>query len=1177
MRTTVRRRLVLYGLCASASGGLLGWLLIVFFDWWLWLPAVLRLAIGVSFAAVCIALILRWVVRPLRARIALSALTGRLERHFPSLGDALTSAVSFLEAGEAAPPFPARKREGWNVIGSEALIQRVIDNTARVVQPIPLERALTRKPLARGALMVLLAAASAVMLAWAAPGWFATGLARYVVPFGAREWPRKVDIQPLPSATKVALGDALPIRMQITRGMDEDLRGIVRVRDVDGDVSTFTMQREPPADFYCTIDALVGDLVYWFEAGDASTADAPCRVTVVKRPAVLAAGVRVVAPAYVQPRAPEERDLAGGEVRAVTGSALTVSVRSSKPVGINGEGRPNAYLEFDGSPAVRLELENHDPTRLAGSFTLCQDDAFRIVLKDQDGFENDARRNHRVIAMPDEPPAVTVVEPSAVTEIAPSGSVTLVARAEDDFGIREVRLTGELLNRPASIDLPLADNPPVSVRGSGLMAELRYVWELAPLDLAAGDVLVYRLAVTDNYAYQGARGQSTTSPPLRLKVIAKMELENRLRDEFALLEARIRQALLDQEALGDELDALAETTSGAPAAEPGDSSAPSMTDELGPARRMGRQQLRLADQLRRLAERFQRIGERARLNDAFDEQTRRQVGEVTKQLHRTASGSMTQAARALERLADEVSSSASERLGAVASAQASAIDELQRVLRWVGRWGDFQEVVAKARDLLDRQQQVRAAALRQGRNAVGKPFDALTDEEQTHLRRVVRQERQLAQEMDEWMRKSRSLIPRAQTKDSAAGEALQGALRAAVAHRVLARMEQAAAALADNRTAAASLEQRAVESGLTKVLAVLEARQVRELAELRKSVERMLDAVAELLRRQEELVAAVEEAVGLASPSAELESAADAFAALADEQRALRRNTGQLGEEIGASPPAAKAAAAVTRAVAPMERAERKLRASTRNGVVTDQGEAVASLRAALEELQLLAAQTEHRIMQNTLAQTRHKLEDIRDRQEEVNGASGELVSAMRGRRRLSRADARRATHLAAKQADIREETAVVRGELDSVAVYTWVLDRVGETMGLARAALAERRLVDVLVDNQHRIVSELSQLIDALASIEELPPLDEFVDGAGGGGGGAVARNQPPVPPVAELIVIRTMQAALNEKTVQMHANLAGAEPTEADLRQARALGWEQEQLRTLTERVTRKARTGD
>ena len=958
--------------------------------------------------------------------------------------------------------------------------------------------------------------------------------------------------------------------------MDEDLRGIVRVRDVDGDVSTFTMQREPPADFYCTIDALVGDLVYWFEAGDASTADAPCRVTVVKPPAVLEAGGRVVAPAYAQPRAPEELDLAGGDVRAVVGSTLTVSVRSSKPVGIDGEGRPNACLEFDGSPAVGLKLENHDPTRLTGSFELRQSDTFRIVLKDRDGFENDSRRNHRVIATPDEPPAVTVVEPSAVTEIAPSGSVTLVARAEDDFGIREVRLTGELLNRSAPIDLPLADNPPVSARGSGLIAELRHVWELAPLELAAGDVLVYRLAVTDNYAYQGAPGQSTTSPPLRLKVIAKTELENRLRDEFALLEARIRRALLDQEALGDELDSLAET-SGAPAAEPGDSSAPPMTRGLEPARRMGRRQLRLADQLRRLGERFQRIGERARLNDAFDERTRRQVGEVTRQLRRTASGSMTQAAQALERLAEQVSYSASERLAAARSAQAAAVDELQRVLRWVGRWGDFQEVVAKARDLLDRQQQVRAAALRQGRDAVGKPFAALTDEQQTHLRHVVRRERQLAREMDEWMQKGRSLIQRAQTRDPAAGEALQGALRAAVAHRVLARMEQAAAALADNRTAAASLEQRAVESGLTKVLAVLEARQLRELAELHKSVERMLDAVAGLLRRQEELLGAVEEAVGLASPPDEVESAADAFAALADEQRALRRNTGQLGEEIGASPPAARAGAAVKRAVAPMERAERKLRASTSDGVVTDQGEAVASLRAALEELQLLAAQTEHRIMQNTLAQTRRKLEDIRDRQEEVNGASGDLVNAMVGRRRLSRAAARRATRLAAKQADIREETAAVRSELDSVVVYTWVLDRVGETMGQARAALAERRLDDVLVDNQQRIVSELSRLIDALASIEELPPPDEFVDGAGGGGGDAIARNQPPVPPVAELIVIRTMQAALNEKTAQMHASLAGAEPTEEDLRRARTLGREQEQLRTLTERVTRKARTGD
>ena len=1176
MRAAVRRRLALYGLGVTAGGGLFALTLIVFLDWWLWLPPVLRFVVGAIFALGCVVVASHWVIRPLRARFMLGEMAGKLERHFPALGDSLTSTVNFLEAGAVGVDQPGPH-------GSSAMIRQVINETDRIVRHVPLEEALTRKPLLRCALIVLLACVGVAMIAWAAPGWYRTGLARYALPSSAGDWPRRVDIQPLQTDTKVSLGGALLVRMRITRGMDDDLRGIVRVREIGGETRTFAMQREEAADFYCTLESIVTDLVYWFEAGDADTADAPCRVTVVKPPAVTGATVRVVAPAYAQPRPAEERNLSGGEVRAVAGSTLTVSVRSSKGVGIDNQDEPTAHLEFDQSPPVPLRLENDDRTRLTGSFELREGDSFRIVLRGPDGFENSARRTHRLIATPDLPPSVTVVEPSVVTEITPAGSITLVARVEDDFGIRHVRLSGELRNRSQSIAVPLADNPPTTPTGTRVTAELRHVWDLTPLKLAAGDVLAYRVAVTDNYGYEGAAGQSTTSAPLRLKVISKTELENRLRDEFALLEARVRQALLDQEEMRDDVNALAETAmrSGPPNA-PVEPSTPPPSDHAG---RIGRQQLRLAGQLRRLAERFDRVREHVRLNHAFDEQARRQLADAARQLARTASGSMTRAALALDRLAEPraasddpsetrpgeaVGASArQEQVATVVAAQADAVDELQRVLRWMGRWGAVQEVVAKTRDLLDRQQRVRAAALRRGRSAVGKPVHSLTDEELAHLRRVVREQRQLAREMDQWLRRGRSLIQRMRDKNPTSAEALESAVRAAVAHRVLARMEQAAAALADNRTAAASIEQRGVESGLATALAALEARQVRELAALRKSVERMLDAVAELLHRQEQLLEAVQEAIRLAPAS-------DALSGPADEQRAVRRNTEQLGEEISAKPPAVRAAGELKRAVAPMERAEQQLRASDGERAAAEQNEAVTALQTALEELQRLAAETEHQLMQKSLAQTRRKLEDIRGQQEAINKASSELVDAVAGQRRPGRAAARRASRLAARQFDVREQTDAVRRELETAAVYAWVLERVGDKMAASREALDARRLDAALSEVQRAIVSELSRLIDAITSIEALPPPDRFTDG-GGAGGGATAKPQPPVPPVAELIVIKIMQEALNEETIAIHTAIAGAEPTEDNLRRARIVGREQEQLRILTERVTREARSGD
>ena len=108
MRATARLRLALYGLGVSASGGLIALSLIVFFDWWLWLPQALRFVVGVIFVLGCAAVVSHWVIRPLRARFTLGELAGKLERHFPALGDSLTSTVNFLEAGVvgADPPGP---------------------------------------------------------------------------------------------------------------------------------------------------------------------------------------------------------------------------------------------------------------------------------------------------------------------------------------------------------------------------------------------------------------------------------------------------------------------------------------------------------------------------------------------------------------------------------------------------------------------------------------------------------------------------------------------------------------------------------------------------------------------------------------------------------------------------------------------------------------------------------------------------------------------------------------------------------------------------------------------------------------------------------------------------------------------------------------------------------------
>src|SRR3954469_25081734 len=132
IRRRVKAFAVTYGagLAVSAAMGLL--LLLVLLDWTLNLPTPARLvlillALGAfGFAAA------RWIVRPLRSKLTLSDVAGRLENAFPQFDDRLRSTVNFL--GEAEIP------------GSEPMKQRVVSQANELVNRVNLADAVTTKP-----------------------------------------------------------------------------------------------------------------------------------------------------------------------------------------------------------------------------------------------------------------------------------------------------------------------------------------------------------------------------------------------------------------------------------------------------------------------------------------------------------------------------------------------------------------------------------------------------------------------------------------------------------------------------------------------------------------------------------------------------------------------------------------------------------------------------------------------------------------------------------------------------------------------------------------------------------------------------------------------------------------------------------------------------------------------
>ncbi|MCP4249154.1 MAG: hypothetical protein GY778_19085, partial [bacterium] len=763
LRDTVRRRLVLYGLCAVTAGGVLAILGLIVMDWLLWLPGALRLVLGLGYLVGGLVAVWHWIFQPVRRQLSLSQMAGKLEQYIWRLSDGtlgrfedrLSSTVDFLLGSPA---------------GSEEMRRRVISNTDRIVENVRFADALSLRPLAASVAALVAAALLAVTVAFQAPGFASIGLRRYAAPLADVQWPRRVEIIPLSVDTRVAVGEAVNLELRIARGMSPKLRPLVRLRGADGNVTNQSMQRQGADRYSCTISAITEDLTCWFRAGDDTTRDRPLHIKVVHRPVVVDALVVVDPPDYAPQAEVVALDLGSGHLSATRGSRVHLTVRSSKPIRASVDGAADAELIFTKGPATPLQFADDSQT-LTGSFELDADKQYRIRLVDADGFDNPTERVHRIVARPDQPPNVVILEPRALTEVTPHGSVALLLRADDDYGITALEVAGRIQDKDQRFAIPLTEAMTVAPGGDRVLALCEHLWSVASLGLAPGDVLRFHAQAADNYAYRGADAQPGSSAELRLKVISQSDFEARLRDRIALWQDRIRQARMDQAALQDE------TRTQAKLAESEDATPGVQAHE---AATLARRQARLADRIRELAKRFDRLRLQIELNvatpDGGESALSEQIAELADLLKRTAAGPMRSASRRLADAGTDAAPNRSDLLQQADADQQTSLDALARTLRLMDRWGDFQEVVTKTRDLFDRQQELHARTVAQGKQTMGRLPESLTAEEQADLRRTTRRQGQLADDARNLLGRLRRLWGRLREEDAARAGGVDQAL-----------------------------------------------------------------------------------------------------------------------------------------------------------------------------------------------------------------------------------------------------------------------------------------------------------------------------------------------------------------------------------------------------------------
>ena len=381
-----------------------------------------RVAIFATFAA----LLGLWLVRPLGRRVSDLQVALYVEEHEPSLQAAILSAVDIGAASHAGqidiPPAIVDK-----LVAQAVEKARAIDGGRKVGR-----RAMKQQVVALGAIAGL-----GALLLIVGPEFLRQGAAALLTLTPAEA--------ASPYAIKVTPGD-----VTIPKGSDQSVSAKLagfRSNDValmvknDGEDKYNRMPLVVTGDA-ATFEGMLFDvkasMSYYIEADGVRSPTYSMKV--VELPAVASLELELVFPAYTG--LPPQKIEAGGDVAALAGTEVRIRATSTMA-----------------TPAGRIQLDPGKPSAIAaqpdgvltGSFKIAGDGYYHIELDGPRGENVTASPKYTIDALEDQPPTVTFEKPRRDTTANPVEEVFLQARAQDDYGIRQLDLVYSVNGGPEKI------------------------------------------------------------------------------------------------------------------------------------------------------------------------------------------------------------------------------------------------------------------------------------------------------------------------------------------------------------------------------------------------------------------------------------------------------------------------------------------------------------------------------------------------------------------------------------------------------------------------------------------------------------------------------------------------------------------------------------------------------
>lgn len=1123
LRSSLRRLAIARGL-GLVIAAMLGLVVLVgVIDWFLHInDGGTRLLLGLSICVAVGFVAWRWIFQPGIRGLSELQVAQRIEAIYPEVHGRLSSSVEFISQ---PPP------------GSSELTQTTVDHATATIDRLNVDEMPDRWPmrLALGAAAFSALIAASLFLLRPVESQIAVG--RLLSPFQDIPWPRKTDFRVIDDA-----GETLPADVPLTMVRGDFFE--VLVENTRGELPTdavieyrLTRSGRPgirplhPVTLETETAGEVGRAVLspskspvYFRAIGGDHKSPWYRMNVVAPPEPKSVQVTITHPQYTG-KGDQKLPRGATSIEALVGSKVRVEARGSdklKSAAVNVFGR-----------SVPAQLKD-DSTRMVAELDLNEEgvSSWWIEMTGVDGIEDPRPTRYELRVAKDSPPSVFIEVPLSDIRVTPLATVPVRVIVTDDQGIEDFSLAGYFETTESEpFDVPLTrDGDETALTG---VAELN----LLDRGVAVGTKIILQATARDRF--DGEPDHVVQSETRTLSVVDIGTKRAELARSQADLLDELQRVLVSQTKARDSVtDLLIQQREAGQL----------RRTDLDLLKRTEIDQHRIAstlfDESDGLRARIQRLVEQFVANQVDATESRNQLSNVVTELDYIHGTVMPPLQSELTGVRKEVENAlnsgdaesaatlldAEPELKSIETYQNDAIDSLASVLAGAESWKRRVDLHSELARLISQQDEIAREAGALGERSLTSDSENNPQQVADAARLSKRQER-LAVGLDELLGEVSAAAEELLKSDPAASARLRAGRAFAEQNTPSVKMREAAAELQARRMGAASTLQAAAIADLRELDQIFDGPAATSYETQEKNLAESEARLSELVQQQDSVAAEIGKVTSEASAAAQAEVRNQAER----EQRKLARSSSRGSADETAS------------AVQKMAAAEQSLADGNTDEARANAQAAAADLREALQSARQRREQLQRRAEQERLFARVGELKQVVKQQKEILTRTREFEELLLESGRRTRKQSREVLHLGEQQGELValvQETAKV---LESSAEIVLVLESAAGHMLFSEARLLKRDTTAPTTEAQRAAIASLNDVIAAVEPNQEQGDAEPPPEGEDVTATPQPAEDTGLISLESRLRLVRSLQVAVNERTIRLRGEDAGELETKA------------------------------